>query len=426
MYLGVTRGAQVTGVAVCSLCLTWISVTLRFYVRLAILKFVGREDWLTIAAMIVFTIFCSLCLRATVYGLGAHMENIEPASLETGFKIVFICELLYVVATTVTKVAIAAYFFRLSSKRYQRVVIYVTLAAVMVFSTMYFFFLMFQCSPINYLWTKYNEDGKGTCLNSTTLSAVTYAHCAMSAITDWSFGILPIFFVWKMQMNPRTKLSVILILSLGFFASTATIVRIVYIKALTETDDYAWEGINLVKWSMVEPAIAITAMNIATLRPLFKNFLSSFASKRFDPSSIDSDETLRPSNDSRSHFARRNSVSAKDYSVEFAELLGLSRVGVTTHISAGGSPEERDHFRRRWTLGLGLGGGRSAGRKAGRKSFMDRAAGGEKQRCENESQTELNSVVSGDTGMGAHERGPAVVDWRAGIKTTTVITHETH
>lgn len=47
-----TVGLQVTGVAVCSLCLTWISFTLRFYVRLAILKFVGREDWLTVAAMV--------------------------------------------------------------------------------------------------------------------------------------------------------------------------------------------------------------------------------------------------------------------------------------------------------------------------------------------------------------------------------------
>jgi hypothetical protein len=47
-----TRGAQVTGVAVCSLCLTWISVSLRFYVRIGILKFIGREDWLTLAAMV--------------------------------------------------------------------------------------------------------------------------------------------------------------------------------------------------------------------------------------------------------------------------------------------------------------------------------------------------------------------------------------
>lgn len=47
-----TRGAQVTGVAVCGLCLTWISVSMRFYVRIRILKFIGREDWLTVAAMV--------------------------------------------------------------------------------------------------------------------------------------------------------------------------------------------------------------------------------------------------------------------------------------------------------------------------------------------------------------------------------------
>jgi hypothetical protein len=215
MYGGVTRGAQVTGVAVCSLCLTWISTVLRFYVRMSILKFVGREDWLTIAAMIVFTLFCSLCLRATYYGLGAHMYHIDDGYLQTGFKIIFICELLYVVSTTVTKLSISAYFLRLSIKRYQRIVIYTTLSVVLVFSSMYFFFLLFQCTPISFFWTKYVH-GQGSCLKSPILPAVTYAHCAMSALTDWSFGILPIFFVWKMQMNPRTKLSVILILSLGF------------------------------------------------------------------------------------------------------------------------------------------------------------------------------------------------------------------
>ena len=119
------------------------------------------------------------------------------------------------VSTTVTKLSIAAYFLRLSSKRYQILTVYATLAVVMVFSTMYFFFLIFQCTPINFLWTKYVH-GEGKCLRSPVLSAVTYAHAAMSVVTDWSFGILPIFFVWKMQMNPRTKFSVILILSLGF------------------------------------------------------------------------------------------------------------------------------------------------------------------------------------------------------------------
>lgn len=365
---------------------------MRLYVRVSVVKFFGREDWLTVAAMVVFTTFCSLCLRATVYGLGAHMYNISPGSLVTGFKIIFICELLYVVSTTVTKLSVAAFYLRLANKKYQRVIIYANVAFVLIFSSMYFFFLLFQCAPINYLWTKY-EDGHGKCLHDPILSSVTYAHCAMSALTDWVFGILPIFFVWKMRMNPRTKLSVVLILSLGFFASTATIVRIVYIKSLTRTTDYSWEGINLVKWSMVEPAIAITAMNIATLRPMFKNFFVA-AKKRFDPST-DSEGSIGPLGDLKVELiSERNSVGVNEYSAEFATLLGLTRVGVTTEISAGSS--EKSPTRKRFTLN------RTVSRISEYKA---------------ESQTELNGMPSPQ---------PSINDmsWAAGIKTTTVIMQE--
>ncbi|KAJ5054539.1 uncharacterized protein L3040_000810 [Drepanopeziza brunnea f. sp. 'multigermtubi'] len=402
-YDGATRGAQVTGVAVCSLCLTWISFTLRIYVRLGILKFVGREDWLTVAAMTIFTIFCSLCLRATVYGLGAHMKAVTQESLETGTRIVFMCELLYVVTTTVTKVAIAAYFLRLSSKLYQRLTVYITLATVMIFSTMYFFFLIFQCGPISYLWEKYNEDAHGYCLSSDTLSAVTYIHSAMSTITDWAFGILPISFVWNMQMDPRTKFSVILILCLGFFASTATIVRIYYIARLTETSDLSWEGIHLAKWSMVEPAIAITAMNIATLRPLFTRNLFQFASKRFDRSTDVAKDTLRPP-DLGTDYNRDNSISGKDFSVEFAALLGLSRVGVTTEIYAGSAPpSESEKWRNKW-------------KRRGEidHQLMERV---------NESQTELQLLSAEDAAGPSHrELSRGAINWDEGIKTTTVIT----
>lgn len=130
-------------------------------------------------------------------------------------QIIFICELLYVSATAVVKLSIGAFFLRLSSKKYQVRTVYITISVVLLFSTMYFFFLLFQCTPINHLWTKY-EGGHGSCLKNPILANVTYAHAAMSAVTDWAFGILPIFFMWNMQMNPRTKVTVILILSLGF------------------------------------------------------------------------------------------------------------------------------------------------------------------------------------------------------------------
>jgi hypothetical protein len=44
---------------------------------------------------------------------------------------------------------------------------------------------------------------------------MTYAHGAISTWSDWTLGVLPIFLVWNLKMNPRTKVSVALILSLG-------------------------------------------------------------------------------------------------------------------------------------------------------------------------------------------------------------------
>lgn len=143
---------------------------------------------------------------------------------------------------------------------------------------------------------------------------------------------------------------------------------------------------------MIEPAIAITAMNIATLRPMFKTVLH-FASKRFD-SNGDLEEAKRASGESRATTMRaRNSVSAKDYSNEFAELLGLARVGVTTHISAGDTPQEKDQMRKRFMLN---------------RTFT-------KISQKNESQTELNAVspLSSDG-----------IDWMGGIVATTTVTHD--
>jgi hypothetical protein len=85
---------------------------------------------------------------------------------------------------------------------------------------------------------------------------------------------------------------------------------------------------------MVEPAIAITAAAIATLRPLFKNFLS-FGSKGFaNDSETSFAELVRASGESRVKSPR----SGESYTAEFAEMLGLRGLGVKTTVTAGKSP----------------------------------------------------------------------------------------
>ncbi|RDW84839.1 hypothetical protein BP6252_02429 [Coleophoma cylindrospora] len=385
---GIGRGAQVIGVAVCSLCLSWITVGLRCFVRLGIQKFFGKEDWLTLVSMVFFTTLVALCLETIDFGLGRHLKDIPANQMPTGVKLIFVCELLYVATTAITKASIGLYFLRLTSRRYHKITIYTTLAVVAVFSTIYFFFILFQCSPVDYLWGFYHGMN-GHCTSNTTLANVTYAHAAMSAVTDWSFGLLPVFFVWRMKMSPRTKISVILVLSLGFFASTATLVRIYYIRRLTQTPDIPYEGINLVKWSMVEPGIGITAAAIATLRPLFTTFLGS--KKR--QSTISSRPISGEVGDTQ-HIL--DSYRGKDsLSSEFREMLGIETGGVTTVIYAGETPA-KGMAEKSWT------------------SWFKRP--GTTQERSPSSITELCE--------GSNDRESPAIDWNAGIMKTTIVTRE--
>jgi hypothetical protein len=131
---------------------------------------------------------------------------------------------------------------------------------------------------------------------------------------------------------------------------------------------------------MVEPAIAISAAAIATLRPLFKNF--RVTTKRFP-----NDSELSMSTDRTSADIRK---SGQEYSAEFAQMLGLNKYGVTTTITAG-KRTSTDPWNWIW-------------KKRAETSM----------RNDNESQTELSYVKSEYDGV-------SPFDWGSGIKTTTTV-----
>ena len=157
---------------------------------------------------------------------------------------------------------------------------------------------------------------------------------------------------------------------------------------------------------MVEPAIGITAAAIATLRPLFINFLSlAGRGDKHHPASI-STSTLTSSytgKDSRpSGVSGRTSSGSSPYgySREFAEMLGLSTYGVTTTVSAG-KVETRGERRRRERL--------ERERERERERSM-RVVG------DAESQTELRDIEAVKTEEDAGGYG-----WDVGIKATTTV-----
>lgn len=78
----------------------------------------------------------------------------------------------------------------------------------------FFFFTIFQCTPINHFWNRLDQDS-GKCIDVWVLIAIAYLYSVGAAITDFIVGLLPAFMIWNLRMSRRDKIAVGGILSLG-------------------------------------------------------------------------------------------------------------------------------------------------------------------------------------------------------------------
>jgi len=200
---------------------------------------------------------------------------------------------------------------------------------------------------------------KGSCIDAAAVPDASIAHSAVSFTADWILGLLPIFLLWNLQMNTRTKVSVAACLSLGllsvqaslclychsrltFFcrAGIATIVRIPYIKVLSLTDDFLFATTDVAIWSTVEAGLGLVAGGTATLRPLFRSFYA-LSSRGTNPKSTPQRSSWR---NSRAGYVINNDASLPQI---HRKSSSSSHISVGIHLRADVSHPKRNNFQTR-------------------------------------------------------------------------------
>ncbi|KAF2097386.1 hypothetical protein NA57DRAFT_77643 [Rhizodiscina lignyota] len=267
------RSPAVKASMILFLCLTWISFSMRAWVRLRILRAPGLDDLLTFISLLLFTTFGGFVFYAAHWGTGKHVTALTPKALRNALMGWWWCETFYILCTAVLKCAVGAFLLRIATQKPHRWIIWTLVYLNIIFNIYYFFQSVFQCIPVQYFWTRFDPRNHGHCNPGMTADS-TYAQSGLSIVTDWVFGILPIFIVWNLKMSTQKRFGVAIVLGLGALASTATIVRVPYLVSLTQTEDFLFATVDVAIWSGVEPGIGITAVSLATLRPLFRSCLS--------------------------------------------------------------------------------------------------------------------------------------------------------
>lgn len=76
-----------------------------------------------------------------------------------------------------------------------------------VFGTIYFFIIMFQCNPIS-AWWEISPGRIPQCINMDIILISTYIASGLTAVLDWTIGIIPFFIVKDLNMPRNRKLMV--------------------------------------------------------------------------------------------------------------------------------------------------------------------------------------------------------------------------
>jgi hypothetical protein len=383
------RGPQVSGVSALFLALTWIFISMRIYCRLVIVKCFGLDDYLAVIAQvsillilaknssvdvsqILFTFFTAFAITGVQYGTGQHAQDIQPPSnIPIGLKVIsnsqvprVLAEQFVVVVGMRTSLCpvqsrhqdehlcLPAKDCRLKNStghplhRYGRLRSNVHLLLFLVCFPMLARCLLlgaihwgarqmhrpkdYHCLYLRIL--RCNMWGRLDLLHPTRIHGlapsdesknedlrVCYS-CSFCHVSTSESGFLPLcysFTVFWRTYGLTTK-----------SASAATIIRFPYVPDLSNTADFLYATTDVAIWSITETGLAITASAAATLRPLFRTFLSR---SRLMGGSTKEGSGGWPS--SRAGYLRSGGMSGrrKDEEIGLRSDVGKN-VGVTTVI----------------------------------------------------------------------------------------------
>lgn len=251
------------------LAISLLTVSLRCYVRLRVVRAFGWDDGFMVVAMTLNVAFAICGFIGASYGMGGSPDIAlyQPGDIKNALLCWWVGQIFYVVTCVVAKLSITISLLRITVSKMHSWILYSVMTLSVVGGLIFFFFTIFECSPVNYFWDRLTVDGK--CLDTNLLLGIVYLYSAIAAFTDFTIGLLPIFIVWKLHMPRPSKIALAGILGLGCIACSAVIIRIPFLYKFKQPN-FIFVCTQISIWSNIEAGLGITAGSLTTLRPLFR------------------------------------------------------------------------------------------------------------------------------------------------------------
>ncbi|KAI0458665.1 hypothetical protein F5B21DRAFT_401549 [Xylaria acuta] len=261
------------------LVLAWATSFMRAFVKVVLLRKATIDDYVMLLALLGYTATGYFVLSAIIDGgLGRPDTELSRGSLEILLRSWFGNMALAGPVSGLARVSIALFILRIAVKKWQRLVLHVVIGATAIMTVIYFFIVIFQCSPASYFWQRMREGASGSCDHARAVQAATLVWGSFAAAMDLMLGLLPIAILWHVRINRQSKVGIAAILSFGIIAGIALIIRLIYIMQNGPASNKVYGTLAVSISAIIELALGIIAGCIATLPPLFKRMGLQFGS----------------------------------------------------------------------------------------------------------------------------------------------------
>jgi hypothetical protein len=225
---------------------------------------------------IVLTVLGSIQVR---YGLGHHIYDIPPLVDMLIQKYNYITLLLYTVVLCTTKLSICLLYLRIFHvEKRMRWLIHASIWFLVTYSILFEVLCIFQCHPIRAYWdfTIRPPMGTASCLNTIP---VFYASGACNIVSDLLLMAIVVPKIRELRIKRGQKIALLCIVSLGWLAVAASVVRIVRLSSLLHSPDPAWASFDINIWSAVEVNTGIICASAPAIKPLVATVMPKFMAK---------------------------------------------------------------------------------------------------------------------------------------------------
>jgi hypothetical protein len=114
------------------------------------------------------------------------------------------------------KVSAGFFFLRIAGvMTFHRIATYVITLLAAVVGVVFFFVSMFQCTPIDFFWTRLQGETNGRCIDMEVIIKLTYVYGTVTALTDVAYGVLVAVLTWNLKVDLRTKMLIAPLLAMA-------------------------------------------------------------------------------------------------------------------------------------------------------------------------------------------------------------------